>query len=793
MTQFKRFSGPSYTLNNIQYECQRAVNLYPEMNELINTGPDGEPTHLRSRYGLTPAQTSVVFDGPCRGKYVTTNGLALSIFGNVVYQITGTEPPFTYTAIGQLKTTSGIINHLAFADNGVFLLFTDGTYGYYAIISSQANLISSGQISNGGTDYTIGKYVNVALTGGSGSGATANISVSQAGIIQSFGTIVPGSGYTHSGLYLDVPLTGSSSGSGATANILVAGGVVSGGTITSSGTNYGGTITVTKYKISINPVTKEDTTTAYTTTQLYSGTITNVPLTGGSGSGATANIEVSLGLITSVTLINGGTGYITGDVLSISNSFTNSNGSGFQYTVTAQEGVQGLTLVNGGANYSAQDILTADNIYLGGDGTGFSVAISSLDSGTVTGVEIVSPGVNYVAGDVLSATLGSSGSGFQFLVNSVVSYPKNVISNLQQITDSTFLSYGPTNCCQYYDGFFIFNQTGTNNFFWSNENEPTFTNNGTQQAGTDSKIGATDPIVFLCVINRYLWLVGEQTTEIWYDQPSGSFIFQRIEGPFIEQGCVDANTAQKTEDGLLWLSQSKRGNLQVLLASGETVTPVSNQGVSYALSKYALSGWSSYSYGQDNHMFYCLNPPNGTSTWCFDITTTSLAGQSMWHERTYLNNGQEERALVDNIIPFNGYLIAGDYKSPYDYYFDPTNWTDNGVAIQRLRTAPHIADDMLMVYHNLFQLYCKTGVGTVTDNGVQRAPLVSLRWSDNGGVTYGNYLTQSVGQTGEYIHREQFWSLGLCEGSSRVYEVLYTDPTDFDIIGAALELTPANR
>ena len=51
------------------------------------------------------------------------------------------------------------------------------------------------QVLNGGADYTAGTYTNVALTGGSGTGATATIVVSDAGIVSSVQIQTKGSGY----------------------------------------------------------------------------------------------------------------------------------------------------------------------------------------------------------------------------------------------------------------------------------------------------------------------------------------------------------------------------------------------------------------------------------------------------------------------------------------------------------------------------------------------------------------------------------------------------------------------
>ena len=51
------------------------------------------------------------------------------------------------------------------------------------------------QILNGGADYTQGTYTNIPLTGGTGTGATANITVSNAGVVSNITIQSKGSGY----------------------------------------------------------------------------------------------------------------------------------------------------------------------------------------------------------------------------------------------------------------------------------------------------------------------------------------------------------------------------------------------------------------------------------------------------------------------------------------------------------------------------------------------------------------------------------------------------------------------
>jgi hypothetical protein len=115
------------------------------------------------------------------------------------------------------------------------------------------------------------------------------------------------------------------------------------------------------------------------------GTYTNVPLTGGTGTGAVASsVTVSVGAVTSVTLstTSPGTGYAYGDVLSASAANLGGTGSGFSIPV-------GLLSAGG-------DELEMD---------GIKVSAACLTNGTVTVYIDASPG--YIAGGrTFAYTLG---------------------------------------------------------------------------------------------------------------------------------------------------------------------------------------------------------------------------------------------------------------------------------------------------------------------------------------------------------------------------------------------------
>ena len=77
---------------------------------------------------------------------------------------------------------------------------------------------------------------------------------------------------------------------------------------------------------------------AYTTGKYF-----NVPLTGGTGSGALATITVSGGAVTAVTVVNGGYRYSVNDVLSAAAANIGGTGTGFSVLVSTVNNVGGTS------------------------------------------------------------------------------------------------------------------------------------------------------------------------------------------------------------------------------------------------------------------------------------------------------------------------------------------------------------------------------------------------------------------------------------------------------------------
>lgn len=301
----------------------------------------------------------------------------------------------------------------------------DAGDGYAQLDTLSANLpgaeidglISTLSISDAGANLADGLYLGQALTGGSGSGATAALSVSggvvteatldQAGTgytasdvltvtlpaadnpfegeVLSLGAVVSGSGYID-GSYSNLTATGGS-GSGLLLNVTVTSGAVSGVTIADGGVGYTDGDSLTgALPAQIIPGTGEILTLA--AGSLIGGadytddTYTAVPLTGGSGSGATATITVANGTVTGVVLVNGGSGYEAGDSLSASDANLGGSGigSGFAISVaTVDEDAEGPT-----TPWSVEAAMVDEDPTLAADQPAFTVTAITTEEATHT-------------------------------------------------------------------------------------------------------------------------------------------------------------------------------------------------------------------------------------------------------------------------------------------------------------------------------------------------------------------------------------------------------------------------
>lgn len=127
--RYQGFIGPSYTLQSVNVDCQRCVNLYPEADE-TGRGKAQEVAALVSTPGLSRLAT--IGSGPIRGCYAASNGTLFVVSANKLYSVSSS---WAATELGTLQTSAGPVS---MADNGLQLVTVDGNYGYVWTLASSS-------------------------------------------------------------------------------------------------------------------------------------------------------------------------------------------------------------------------------------------------------------------------------------------------------------------------------------------------------------------------------------------------------------------------------------------------------------------------------------------------------------------------------------------------------------------------------------------------------------------------------------------------------------------------------
>ncbi len=365
-----------------------------------------------------------------------------------------------------------------------------------------------------------------------------------------------------------------------------------------------------------------------------------------------------------------------------------------------------------------------------------------------------------------------------------------------QLSDNSWNAVSGTNfyatdIVDYVDTYLIFNRKGTNQFFFSLSNADfTMLVGGTAFDSLDiaAKTGGSDPIVGLKVMHRELWLIGEKTSEVWFDAGATDFAFQAMPGAFVEHGCTAVGSIAKYDLALYWLGQDAAGANVVFEGAQYRVRTVSTKAIDREIATYAnIAGALGFTYLQEGHVFYVLIFPDANVTWVYDI------GEEKWHRRCWSDSqGILNRWRANCFTAYNGKLLVGDFENGNIYYLDLDTYLDRydgttGDPITRIRSFQHVTNENDRLTHKNFLLAMEVGnkMSTVTNDNDQ----ISLRWSDNAGRSYGEAVLQSLGDTGGYISSLQWNRLGLAR--DRVYEASWSAPVKTSIQGAYLEVIKA--
>lgn len=347
-------------------------------------------------------------------------------------------------------------------------------------------------------------------------------------------------------------------------------------------------------------------------------------------------------------------------------------------------------------------------------------------------------------------------------------------NTFSQITDPNF--YGADRV-DFLDTYTLYNRPGTPQFYSSNSEAATtfdplyFVN----------KESFSDLLISIAVAKREIWLLGERTTEIWFNAGAPDFPFQEMPGVFIDQGCTAKYSVAVYDNRVLWLARNRAGEGIVVSGAGYLATRISSFAIEEAMRKYpTIDDAIGMTYSLGGHICYVLTFPSADETWSFDIAT----GQ--WHEWKWIdNNGLEHRHRANCMYLCNDTVVVGDWENGNLYKLDADNYTDAGQPIKRIRAFPHIVADAHRVFYREFTADLETGTAEAAiPPGV--ATLLSCSFTAPDGTLLQNYSND--------LDTEAIWALvsgpggeveanaaAFLTGGTTIYQSIIMSAADYSL------------
>ena len=384
-----------------------------------------------------------------------------------------------------------------------------------------------------------------------------------------------------------------------------------------------------------------------------------------------------------------------------------------------------------------------------------------LSNGAITDYGPVDPGYYQMASNAQQVMLSCAGAATGFIFNLGT-------NTLTKITSTGFQGSVSVDMI---DNYFI-----VRNSLLSRQMQISAILDGTTWSAADvfSSEGGPDNLVGSIADHREYWAFGRKRFEVFVDTGATLQPFQRIESVAGQVGTLSAQSIVQLDNTIYWLGQSKEGQCRVFMNQSYNPIGVSTRAVEYFFNQYAaqnaVSNAVAYGYqDEDGHSFYVISFPSATvdlsttggvqtgvvngATWVYDAT------EKMWHERPYLNPSTGKLGTdlgVYHAFAFNMQLVGGGDATGNIYQMSTNIYTSNGNPIARLRRAPHIIDELKWIKYKKARLNAQVGTGPAGDP----FNYVSLRVSNDGGMTWSNYYQKSLGDAGAFSTVVEWRALG---------------------------------
>ena len=324
------------------------------------------------------------------------------------------------------------------------------------------------------------------------------------------------------------------------------------------------------------------------------------------------------------------------------------------------------------------------------------------------------------------------------------------------------------------DGYFIANPPDSKQFFFSALNDGKVWD----PLEYSTKEGYPDNIAAIYSDHEELWLFGtHRSIEVWRNEGDRDAAggFRRDPGAFIHCALVAPWSVCSLATGLHFLGGDVNGRIVAYRAQGFQPVRVSNHAVEQAWNAYDTV-WDAfaYTYTDEGHPFWVISFMTENATWVYDLST------QMWHERAYWDGSAYHKHRGRCYAFVFGMNLVGDHTNGKIYEMSTAFYDDDGAAIRRQRTAPHISVEESRTFFHRLQLDLEVTTPS--------KPSVTLDWSNDDGATWSAGQARAPSLATSKKGRVIWNRLG--SGRDRIYRITITDQVQVAIADAYLQASP---
>ncbi len=289
----------------------------------------------------------------------------------------------------------------------------------------------------------------------------------------------------------------------------------------------------------------------------------------------------------------------------------------------------------------------------------------------------------------------------------------------------------------------------------------------------------SDNIVAVATYQKQLFLLGEISTEIWYDAGVTAQPFRPINQTFIEQGLIGKNAFTVSKSGLFWVSDTK----SIFWAQSFKEKKISTFAIDALLKKLSKpENIIAFSYIDGGHEFINFTSQEDGISIAYDVST------DCWQNRGSLNAAGNSQTYwgVTDAISFANKIIVPGVENGKLFFLDDEVYTENeSTMTSELTSATLFFDFNRFKIDNLI-LVMENGVG-IPQPAQGSNPLIELFFSTDGGKTWKTAQAVSFGEEGEYGTQIRWSNLG--QARSFIFKFRITDPVPRTILGAYYQKT----